>query len=86
MNSEDSQSIDAPLTLETAIVHLERKKSPGLDGLSSEFYQIFWSTLKHDNYLSVLNHAISSGTLPHSFRRAVITLIPKKGDLADIAN
>ena len=29
---------------------------------------------------------ISSGTLPHSFRRAVITLIPKKGDLADIAN
>ena len=88
LNSEDSQSLDARLTLEeidTAIVHLENNKSPGLDGLSSEFYQIFWSTLKHD-YLSVLNHAISSGTLPHSFRRAVITLIPKKGDLADIAN
>ena len=88
LSHEESMNLDSPFTLEevkNAVMQLGRNKSPGLDGLSSEFYQFFWPTLKND-LLSVLNHAIISGDLPHSFRKAVITLIPKKGDLADIAN
>ena len=88
LDSDVSTELDSVLTLEeinNAVLQLGNNKSPGLDGLTSEFYRTFWPTLK-DDYLSVLNYAIESGTLPHSFRRAVITLIPKKGDLADIAN
>ena len=88
LDSDESEQLDTTLTIEevnTAVLQLGNNKSPGLDGLTSEFYRVFWPILK-DDYLSVLNYAIHSGTLPHSFRRAVITLIPKKGDLADIAN
>ena len=37
-------------------------------------------------FLSVLTLSLDSGSLPHSFRRAIITLLPKIGDLADISN
>ena len=36
--------------------------------------------------LAVLTLSLDSESLPHSFRRANITLLPKKGDLADISN
>lgn len=88
LNPEDSKHLDAPLSfneLDIAVTQLGKNKTPGLDGLSSEFYQTFWPLIKNDLF-SVLQYAISTGTLPHTFRRAVITLIPKKGDLADIAN
>ena len=52
---------------------------------TSEFYQVFWPILKKD-FLAVLTLSLDSGSLPHSFRRAIITLLPKKGDLADILN
>ena len=69
----------------TAVGQLGKDKTPGLDGLSGEFYQTFWPILKNDLF-SVLNHSFLTGSLPRSFGRAVITLLPKKGDLADIAN
>ena len=88
LEPEESENLDAPLTLDeitTAVKQLGNNKSPGLDGLSSEFYLTFWPLLKND-LLSVLQYAITSGNLPNSFHKAVITLIPKKGDPADIAN
>lgn len=36
--------------------------------------------------LSVLNDSLAGGLLPLSCRRAVITLLPKKGDLQEIKN
>ena len=41
--------------------------------------------LKHDLF-DVLNSSIITGSLPLSFHKAVITLIPKKGDIHDISN
>ena len=41
--------------------------------------------LKND-FHEVLTSSLESGTLPYSFKRAIITLLPKKGDLADISN
>ena len=84
----EAEDLERPLSLEeldTAVGQLSKDKTPGLDGLSGEFYQTFWPILK--NYLiSVLNYSLFTGSLPRSFGRAVITLLPKKGDLADIAN
>ena len=83
-----SEDLDNPITreeLDNAVKKLSRNKSPGLDGLTSEFFQMFWPMLKNDFY-EVLTSSLESGILPRSFKRAVITLLPKKGDLADISN
>ena len=88
LDSDDAKDLDSPLSLEEfdlAVRQLGKDKAPGLDGLTSDFFLSFWPILK-DNFRSVLQSSISSGSLPHFFRRAVITLLPKKGDLADIAN
>ena len=88
LDPHDSESLDSPINLDelnAAVQQLGKHKTPGLDGLTTEFFQSFWPILK-DDFLSVLSHACSSGNLPFSLRRAIITLIPKKGDLTDIAN
>ena len=88
LDSVDSEDLDVPPSqaeLDNAVKQLGKNKTPGLDGLTSEFFQSFWPLFK-DDFLSVISYACSSGILPQSFRRAVITLIPKKGDLSEIAN
>ena len=63
-----------------------KNKSPGLDGLTAEFYVTFWDQLKH-TLLLVYENSISSEMLPKSLRVGVITLLEKKGkDILDIAN
>ncbi|KAI5086087.1 hypothetical protein C0J45_23491, partial [Silurus meridionalis] len=62
---------------------MEKGKAPGLDGLPIEFHKAFWEVLGED-LLDVLNESIAEGFLPVSCRRAVITLLPKKGDLQEI--
>jgi hypothetical protein len=57
---------------EAAIKSLPKKKSPGLDGFSAEFYQTF----KEELILRPLKH-FHEGTLPNSFYEASIALIPK---------
>uniref|UniRef100_A0A672HUD6 Reverse transcriptase domain-containing protein n=1 Tax=Salarias fasciatus TaxID=181472 RepID=A0A672HUD6_SALFA len=60
-------------------------RSPGIDGLTAEFYKAFWDILGRD-VLDVHNECLASGSLPVSCRRAVLTLLPKKGNLQDIKN
>ncbi len=45
-----------------------------------DFYQNFWDTIGQDFY-EVLLDCIRSKILPTSCRRAVLSLLPKKGDL-----
>uniref|UniRef100_A0A3Q3AE51 Reverse transcriptase domain-containing protein n=1 Tax=Kryptolebias marmoratus TaxID=37003 RepID=A0A3Q3AE51_KRYMA len=61
------------------------QRSPGVDGLTVEFYRAYWDLLAPD-MLVVYNESLSTGSLPLSCRRAVITLLPKKGNLRDIKN
>ena len=83
--AEDLESSITVEELDNAVKQLGKNKSPGLDGLTSEFYQVFWPILRKD-FQEILTSSLESGILPYSFRRAVITLLPKKGDLADISN
>ena len=51
-------------------------KSPGIDGLPSEFDKTFWTLIGkdlHEVFLSFIEH----NNLPLSCRRAVLTIIPK---------
>ncbi|KAK3560550.1 hypothetical protein QTP86_010958 [Hemibagrus guttatus] len=88
VSSEDNAALEGPLVLEELQVALNTMpggKAPGIDGLPVEFYKFFWKELGED-LLEVLEESCRERCLPLSSRRAVITLLPKKGDLQDIKN
>ena len=60
-------------------------RAPGLDGLPADLYKHFWRVLGADLW-GVLRECSGSGLLPASWRSAVLSLIPKKGDLALLKN
>ena len=62
--------------LDSIIPKLKNNKSPGWDGLSSEFYKTFWDEIKNILFLS-LQESIESGYLSPSQRIGVLTIIPK---------
>ncbi|KAL6473518.1 hypothetical protein MHYP_G00170790 [Metynnis hypsauchen] len=87
--AEDSASgLERQLSLvelSDALRSMECGKAPGIDGLPAEFYKSFWPVIGED-LLEVLNDSLAKGRLPSSCRRAVLTLLPKKGDLHELKN
>lgn len=82
------EKLDKPLSgheLSAALMDMKPGKAPGVDGLPVEFFKKFWGVLG-DDFLAVLNESLLDGVLPLSCRRAVVTLLPKKGDLQEIKN
>ena len=64
---------------------MKKNKSPGLDGITTEFYQAFWHILGNI-LVDVYNDSYRLGKLSDSQRKAVMSLIFKKGDEDDITN
>ena len=67
------------LTVEELGVVLKRMKSnktPGIDGISSEFLKVFWAKLKHF-VTEAINCGFLKGSLSTSMRQCVITCLPK---------
>ena len=75
----------SPGELYAALQSLGNGKAPGIDGLPVEFYKAVWPVVGGD-LLAVLSDGLAAGRLPLSCKRAVLTLLPKKGDLQDIRN
>jgi hypothetical protein len=81
LNEEDINKLSRSITqneIEAAIKSLPKKKSPGPDGFSAEFYQTF----KEELILTLLKlfHKIErEGKLLNTFYEASITLITKPG-------
>lgn len=80
--TEDQRSIcDSPLTPDEvlfAIKHLKLNKSPGVDGLTSEFYITFAEQLSPFLH-AVFAESIEVQTLPPTLCQGLLTLIPKPG-------
>ena len=57
---------------------MEENKSPGKDGLPTEFYITFWHLIKND-FTELVNHIFSvKEELTESMKTAIISMIPKK--------
>ena len=61
---------------------MQNDKSPGIDGLTKEFYETFWIELKEIFVDSVLETE-EKGHLSISQKQAVIQLIKKKTEIRD---
>jgi hypothetical protein len=80
LSSEEKMFCDQSLTVDelgAALKILSNGKAPGIDGLPTEFFKMFWDDLK-DVFLDVLNESFHKGVLPESMRMSVIALIYKR--------
>ena len=79
LNQKETEIMIKPITspdIEAVIKNISKNKSPGPDGFTGEFYQTFSEEL-----IAILpklfQKTAPEGTLPNSFYKATITLIPK---------
>uniref|UniRef100_A0A3B3DKH2 Reverse transcriptase domain-containing protein n=1 Tax=Oryzias melastigma TaxID=30732 RepID=A0A3B3DKH2_ORYME len=88
LSAAERVTIDSTVLLEEfteALRGMASGRAPGLDGLTVEFYKHFWDILGADLHQMALS-CFSLGKLPTSCRRAVLSLLPKKGDLSLLKN
>lgn len=79
LNMVDKDFCDAPITtneIVEAINSLKNGKSPGTDGLTSEFYKLFSKKIT-PFLLEVFRESIEKTFLPPTLCQGIITLIPK---------
>ena len=79
LKHEELENINRPITsneIESVIKNRPTNKSPGPDGFTSEFYRTFREELT-PILLKLFQKIAERGTLPNSFCKATITLIPK---------
>ena len=79
LNQQEIEIMNNPITsseIEAVIKNLPKIKSPGLDGFTGALYQTFREELM-PVLLKLFQKIAQEGTLPNSFFKATITLIPK---------
>ena len=79
LNQEEMEIMNNPITspeIEAVIKNLSKNKIPGPDGFTGKFYQAFREELM-PILLKFFQKIAEEGTLPNSFYKATITLIPK---------
>jgi hypothetical protein len=64
---------------------MKQCKSPGLDGIINEFYQIFWDKIKEDLF-EVLLEIVDKFEICNYQCRGMLTLLRKGGDRDNIRN
>ena len=67
------------------VMNMKHNKSPGIDGLPTEFYQRFWDKLS-ELFFEMLKEIFQSNEMTFSQRLAVISLIYKKGEKSLLKN
>ena len=80
IDDQQKQSCEGILSEEEcahALKEMNNGKSPGSDGLTTEFFKIFWNSIKI-YYINSINYSYANGNLTDMQKQGVITLLPKK--------
>ena len=88
LSDSDQASCEGPLTLAEAteaLCRANRNKSPGVDGLSVEFFSHFWDSLG-EPLVAVFNQCSSNRELPNSMKASIMGLVHKKDDKRNLKN
>jgi len=65
---------------------MQNNKSPGSDGITIEFYKIFWNDIK-THLIYSLNYSYNNENLTTLQKQGIISLIPKPGkNLESLSN
>ena len=57
---------------------MNNNKTPGPDGISADFYKVFWSSIRKPIF-RVIDHAFSNDQLSSKIKVGILNLIPKNG-------
>ena len=69
-----------------ALKEMQNNKSPGSDGITIEFYKIFWNDIK-THLINSLNYSFNNENLTTLQKQGIISLIPKPGkNLESLSN
>ena len=89
LNNEEAGRCEGLLTIKEcadALIKYQNNKTPGSDGLTIEFYRLFWDAIGHF-MVDSFNYAYEHGQLSISQRLGIISLIPKNNkDLEYLKN
>ena len=88
LTNESKQMCEGLITQDEckrAVFAMQKNKTPGSDGISIEFYQVFWPLLK-DFLVESLNECYTSEMMSDTQRKGFITLLFKKGDCKELKN
>ena len=81
LNENEQNSCEGQITdleCKTALKDMKNQKSPGSDGITTEFYKIFWNDIK-EYYITSINFSFQNGELTELQKQSIITLLPKNG-------
>ena len=85
LSPKESESCEGPITrteCEEALKTMKSSKTPGCDGLPTEFYKKYFHIFG-DSFIEVLNKCFTNGKLSPSCRLATITLLCKDKEKAN---
>ncbi|KAI4877020.1 hypothetical protein NFI96_008694 [Prochilodus magdalenae] len=88
LDGQHRQDLDAALSFDDvtkAVYQLTSGRAPGVDDLLIDFYKAFWGIIGRD-FFDVLLTSFGASVLPKSCQCAVLSLLPKKGDLCLLKN
>ena len=83
LDEENKEFCDSEITtreMSEALKCLNNKSAPGSDGLTADFYKVFWKSLKRSLYDSFIQ-SLEKGQLSTIHGRGIITLINKGKDI-----
>ena len=79
LTPSEANELEGPITLDelsSTLKNMKSNKTPGIDGFPSEFFKVFWSRIKIF-VLKAINFSFEVGEFSTSFRRCIITCLPK---------
>lgn len=88
LTDDEANTCEGKFTIDEcyqAVIDMKLNKSPGLDGLTVEFYVKFWNIISH-LVINSLNEGYDKGQLSTTQKQSVLSLIYKKGDAENLEN